>query len=713
MKRPLLLLLVCSAVGAAGGAAFRVFREKNPAPTTVIQPETRFTGKESAANPARRTGTAKSGTTSADSPHAVGKLSPRPILEELRAAPKEDRLRLLVRWLPKADATEVAALAQEWFPKALGGGDGIWQVLVQRWVEVDAPTAISYSRKLATELLNGKNGGNSSSGNTITPLDYTYRALGRVDPDLALSLLAEEPAPVARRVASEFRQSLGAEKMRQWAMDHKDRSDLAFLVTDPESKPLDLSDPAKAAASLTPEQLKNRASSIAAEWAKKDPDAAVAWANSLEYDSAREESLTEITKTLLKTNPEKAREIIESMPSSSTQAKAGADYAGNLAKTDPAAAMTWLDKNLKGAARLQGIARIASARAESDPEGALRLLRENGVSTQNSFLLVGRTVKSSDQGASSNSTSGILDRALRAISAHDPAGAMQFLADNGSIDPGIFKMSSYVPGYLPATLFKDWTDKDPAAAARWVASQPVDETMRILTRTAAAPWFATNPAEVRAFAASLPEGAGREAFVQSTATLMAAGDPNSALVWTTQNGSAETLAAVYLSIVGQNPEAAAEHFGAMPETVQSAQLNTLVCSLGQRVPVEAARFYESLPPERQAAVHLGITAKTWAKQDPQAASEWITALPPTEAKDTAISGLVEYLLRDAADPDPQSAAYWAAASLTPDTRYQRLSNVAEAWYQRDPNAATDIRGTTLPDDVKQFLLRRDPSRQPP
>ncbi len=90
--------------------------------------------------------------------------------------------------------------------------------------------------------------------------------------------------------------------------------------------------------------------------------------------------------------------------------------------------------------------------------------------------------------------------------------------------------------------------------------------------------------------------------------------------------------------------------------------------------------------------------------------EWITSLPATEAKDTAISGLVDYLITESSEPDPLAAAHWAAASIDPAGRDRRVQRVAEAWFRRDPQGApAAIAGSGLPSEIKQSLLDHAPS----
>lgn len=635
---------------------------------------------------------------------------PRPGMEELRAALEADRLRLLIRWLPEAGAAEIAALAGAWFAENtnVGNGNEVWQVLVQRWVEVDAAAALTHarliSRRWASHFKNG--------GNVTTPLHYAYHSLGLHNPDWAFAFLAGETSPAFKFLIKEVQRGAGAEKTREWALSLPERADLAYLKKEEAKARPDLSDPAKAVVALTPGELKNQGGFLAGEWAKKDPAAALAWANGLESGKVRTDALAAIATTLLAKDPAAALKVLESMPPTAARSRLGADYVGALAKTDPAAAWKYLEANLKGVARLQGIATLAAAKSATDPVGALKMLREHGIGDLNRSSLMKTQVNSLGRSSVGfYEGTDLVGEVLIAAAVKDPAGVMQLLAETGSIHKDRAKedpfsgAGAYSKGYLARSLFEKWAAKDPAAAARWTASQTPGEAMRDLAKSAAAPWFAADPAAVRAFAASLPEGAGRNDFIRTTASLMAGNDPAGALTWTAQAGGAEALGSVFQSIAQSNPEFAAAHFAAMPRQVQAARMQELTDILGKRAPGAAVGFYQSLPPEQQASVKLYDTTVSFARQDPKAASEWVTTLPPTMAKDTAISGLVDYLIKQSSDPDPEAAAHWAAASVDPDGRGRRLQRVGEAWFKRDPaGAAAAIEASALPADVKQTLL---------
>lgn len=716
MKHGIPVLILSTALGAVGGATLKYF-SRPPAgagaeavrPGSVSSPGSGTDG--AAAASAGGPGTAAAAGQVKKSAPPLG---PVPSLEELRAAAPADRLRLVLRWLPAADAAQVAALAGEWCTEDSGSGDAVWQVLVARWVELDAEAAIAYSRKISLRL-------SRMGANYTTPLWFAYRALGKLDPDLAFRFLAEEPPGRARSLAEQVKLSAGAEKVRQWALSIPGRPDLDPLRQGEEAVvSLDMSDPAKAAAALTPEMMKYQMVPLATEWAKKDPAAALAWAKGLESDAYRAKALSAIAATLAATDPGKALELIKSLPPSATRTTAEASYLAALAKTDPQAATAYATGNLSGLAKLRGLAAVAGAQAATDPAGALKLLRDQGVGD---FSSLARTLVTSDGRTrisyGQDGLKPLLDT-FKTVAAKDPAGVMQLLADTGSLVKmgnqryyaGEETDNSNNDGYLGRSIFKEWAAKDAAAATKWAAAQPDGEAMRELIKSAAEPWFAKNPGELRAFAAALPAGEGKDNFVQATAVLMSAEDPAGALAWAAQNGSAGAVGEVFGSLAKSNPALAAAQFPSMPPEVQAKQAQTLTDSLSKTSPTSAVNFFQSLPEEQQASVKLHDTTIAYARQDPKAASEWIGSLPENKAKDTAISGLVDYLITQSSDPDPEGAAYWAAASIDPAGRERRLTRVAEAWFRRDPGgAAAAIQSTDLADDVKQTLLSHDPTKK--
>ncbi|RYD26589.1 MAG: hypothetical protein EOP86_25720, partial [Verrucomicrobiaceae bacterium] len=444
-------------------------------------------------------------------------------MDELRAAAEKDRLPLLVRWLAVADAAQVEALAREWFPVGRSSGDALWQVLAARWVELDAAGAIGYGRKLAEEV-------RRVEPYIITPLYFVYMSLGKVDRELALSFLASEPSAGIGKACDALTEVLGAEAMRDWALAQSGRPELDFLRhLDVEAYTLDFKKPAESAARLSPALMHFHGASLAGEWAKTDPGAALEWAKGVQNGLARSKILAAVATSLASSDPEKAREIIQSLPPGPPRANAGAAYAAALAKKDPQAAEVWAKANIQGAARLQSLAAIAGVQAESDPAAALRLLRENGIGDLGRQLNTQiQSPVQTMQGYAGDSAP--LRELFKTLGAKDPAATMQLLADTGSLvfPPGWLRSgedAQGADGYIGRTVLKEWAAKDPAAAARWAAAQSAGGVMSGLNRSVAEAWFSKNPGDLQVFAASLPAGAGKDEWVGATASLISARDP--------------------------------------------------------------------------------------------------------------------------------------------------------------------------------------------
>lgn len=637
---------------------------------------------------------------------------PRPSFEELRAARLGERLELLAHWLPEATAEEIAILAESWFGDMRDSGGAEWQALVLRWVEVDPEAALAVGRAGAERLLRSSI---SHSANTITPLHYVYRAWARVDTDRALDSLLREPPLIFRGLLQSVRRMVDEEKARAWALRHPEREELEFLRRNTGSAPLDLSDPAKAAAQADDKTSMRDVGQIADAWAAQDPAAALAWARELPEGRRRDTALAGVVKGLLKSDPAQARAVLDTLPHHIGRAQLEAEYTAKLAESDPGAALAYAREKLHGMARLEAITGVAAALSKTDPLGALKLLREHGVGDFDAAGLARVEITGPGRSMGGASRNPQLESVLKAAASHDPAGVMDLLAQTGSIrQPHQWEMeyaSRHGRGSLARDILGAWMEQDTTAAARWLGNQPASEVLQPFLKDVAEKWHAQDAAGLQAYAATLPAGDTRETFVRQTAALMAATDPAGALEWAGQHGRPETMGATFQTLAAADPATALEFFGDLAPEQQGAQLQHLADQLGRRDPAAAVDFYASLPAGQQATVRLRDTAIAYAKADPQAASEWIATLPETPARDTAISGLVDYLIKDSSDPDPESAAHWAAASLDEEARQRRLQRVAEAWFRRAPaEARRQIETSGLPPAVKQSLLRHAPAR---
>ncbi len=620
MKSRFLFLLTLTAAGFAAGSVIRHFRGP------VDEPDAVRARAGQAADVSAQAGDTSAVAAAVSNP-VVAPLA-RPSLGELRAASMDERLALLVRWLPEATADEVAALAAEWFGDDLGSGGVEWQVLAVRWVEVDPVAAVAFARARTNACLSGSQRGPNPQYTGVTPLHPVYRALARLDPDLTLAFLSEESPNRLRNFVHDIVDWVGAEKAQAWtdSLPEGEAMDLVRVIIGMRSRAAD--EPAPEPAPLTAEEKIER---TAKEWGK--------WREMLPDDIAAK--VAELTVS----DPVQARAVLDSMPAHLGRARLEAIHVAALARTDLQAALQAAEK-MSGVARLQAMAGIAAERARTDPAGALKLMREHGIGDFSAAGLY-RSQVDGPVGASMSFSAGtdVLAEALKAVAAHDPAGTLQLLAETDSLH--VYRNRDPFQKPLAVQLLKQWAGQDPAAAAQWVGQQSVTGVSTSnFVQSVAGEWIAKDAAALQQFAVALPTGWVKDYFARETAALMAPGDPAGALAWVAQTGSELALGTAFRTMATHTPEVAAAHFATLPAAQQEQQLQHLADTLARRAPVAAFEFFHSLPVEQQAAVELRETALAYAKHDPQAASTWIASLPPTEARDTAIGGQVEYLVKE-------------------------------------------------------------------
>ena len=91
----------------------------------------------------------------------------------------------------------------------------------------------------------------------------------------------------------------------------------------------------------------------------------------------------------------------------------------------------------------------------------------------------------------------------------------------------------------------------------------------------------------------------------------------------------------------------------------------------------------------------------WTEKDPLAASEYLTQMPDSPVKDSAVEGFAKELSRE----DPQSAAAWAATIGNEELRIDTLQDVARDWVRNDRAAAEAWLPTSgLNEEAQQKVL---------
>jgi hypothetical protein len=264
-------------------------------------------------------------------------------------------------------------------------------------------------------------------------------------------------------------------------------------------------------------------------------------------------------------------------------------------------------------------------------------------------------------------------------------------------------------GSLGRSIYREWVASDPRAAASWLAAQPSSKGLAEMLPVLAGPLSAQNGAEGRAFVLSLPQGQVRQELIGYAAAEWAVAAPDElgggeALQWAASAGGAAALSAAFQELTRKNAEVASQNFSLLPPETQAERLQSLTDALGTQKPQALPQLYAGLPEEMRAEVNLRDALTSLAKQNVEQASAWLNEIPSGKARDTGISGLVDYLI-NAPQPDPEAAAHWAAASADPAAQGRRLQRVAEAWQMQNPaGAAAAIQSSRLAEPVRQQLL---------
>ena len=191
------------------------------------------------------------------------------------------------------------------------------------------------------------------------------------------------------------------------------------------------------------------ASVIAAEWAKLDPEAALAWANGLE---GRDKSgaLSSVISEMASKDPTKAAQVAATLDGDD-QARAYGEIAGKWASTDFAAAESWI-QSLPAEARDRAMSQALQSLAATDPEGAAAKV---------AGIPVGRD----------------RDRAIEDIAGSwarkDPASAAAWVIQQQQEDPEDAIRS----------VISTWAGQDSAATLAFIQQQPAGEMRDDATST--------------------------------------------------------------------------------------------------------------------------------------------------------------------------------------------------------------------------------------
>ena len=279
----------------------------------------------------------------------------------------------------------------------------------------------------------------------------------------------------------------------------------------------------------------------------------------------------------------------------------------------------------------------------------------------------------------------------------DPAGAAGWLGTEGT--PFLARDS------LARTLrhaVTRWAAFDPASAARFVASRPLNgDAGAQLLRAASREWAHKDPAAALAWTQNLP--AAEPARPPATYGVLegwtdvqpvqAAGYVGQ-LNYSSAQGYAGEAAAVAARWTENDPAAASQWASGLHDRAARRDATQQVAATWAVTdPSAAARWAVTLPDSRQRGEIWQGLAGVWADTDSAAAEQWLGNLPAGSSRDAAVAAYVDRI----GPGEPEKALTWLKTFTDPALGAQRARRILSAWSRQDALAARNwISANPLP-----------------
>jgi len=329
-------------------------------------------------------------------------------------------------------------------------------------------------------------------------------AWGKTDPDSALAAALGKPSPwngemVMRAIAQS--DPLRARGLFERYPQFAESSAMGGLASG-----MMKVDPAAGASLATAWNHAVDHENLVSGWARREPQAALDWANALPDLTKRKEALEVVFGQLAAAHPEMVRASMEALPEGQTKWRLYAEHAKRLATTDLDAARAWVEAAPTTLLQKQATVELARGLAASDPTAALEALRRVEWSVDpESFT--GEYIMWPN-GSSFTGGESQLANVVAEISAVAPVQCLDFVA---SLPVGVADDS------LVSDAFNTWMGSDSLAASEWLAGQPDGMVRQVATRQLVASLINGPDADFASaahWALTLPGNRGREGEVR-------------------------------------------------------------------------------------------------------------------------------------------------------------------------------------------------------
>lgn len=474
-------------------------------------------------------------------------------------------------------------------------------------------------------------------------------------------------------------------------------------------------DPAAAAASLQtmPRQTAlGQMDVIASTWARREPDAAMAWAKSIADPAQRNAALRGAIGVVAQSDPQQATALAAAQPAGERRTLL-THIASSMAEADAPAALAWAQSLTDPIERQRSLAAVVHSAGWTNPAAAreaLNLLPPGTMRNQALESVVGQ-LSHSDPAAAQEMVLGLKPNEQTLVMRHLVSGL-------ASTDPvAAEKMAAGLPlsgdnSWAWRSIAENKAITDPAAALTWAGGLDTEQARVAATGAVFEQWAQHSPEKAASALTGITDSNLRRQATEKLAANWASRSPAEAEQWASGligDDRITALSAVWNASAGDDPQRAAGSLTAIVSAPGSesatdrlaASAASIAASWTGQNPSEAAAWAGSLPDGKVREDAMGKVAAEWARTDPEAVSQWINGLPHDGSRDAAIGQLVGQI----AGTDPESAFTWAASVSGDEKRIDTLKAAAAAWKNTNPEAArTAVRNADLTAEMKLRVL---------
>lgn len=259
------------------------------------------------------------------------------------------------------------------------------------------------------------------------------------------------------------------------------------------------------------------------------------------------------------------------------------------------------------------------------------------------------------------------------------------------------QLADWITRFRVSSAISRWASKDPEAAARWLAEQPVSRDREQVAGSIAREWAKRDPrAAIDYLQQQFSPGDARDEILKHLAGQWAYRDPGAAIDWATKlpNSplSQESLVQIIAAWAFRNPEEAADYVRRFPASPLKDDIIQPVVETWAKIdPKGAIELANQVSDPKLREDALDRALYWWSRTEPFAAGEYLYRIPTSERKQDHIWSFCGAL----AGEDIQKAVRWAAGFPDPKDRATALFHTMDEWAEADPEAAGEYALSTL------------------